>query len=256
MLPSRAGLAHVALLVAVNGCGTPRIAAGTAQRSLSLPATDRQAFAATGMRLGKEETRLAAIRKVGFRYGITDRLDYLAPLGMSYLLLDRERFQLAGSVWLGYMSFPSVDEFAVRPSLAITVRAAATPSTAILVTAHSSPYVSSAHVRFPFGVSSAFVWDATRWLSLALTGELASQLRTTGGFSPLTYRLGGFANDGYGPISNIVLHLHREIDVQLAVGWKHSQSPTSATWGSIGLDWHFGTADRSPPTRAEEANPK
>ncbi len=67
MLPSRAGLAQVSLLQAASGCGTPRIAAGTAQRSLSLPVTDRQAFAATGVRLGKDETRLAAVRKLGFR---------------------------------------------------------------------------------------------------------------------------------------------------------------------------------------------
>jgi len=247
-----------ALLLATTACTAGRWPTSHLDRPLSAPAGHHQAaYVATRVEVdGAEPGRLDSIAWGLYRYGVSDELDYLLPLGVGY------RFGPTGELALSALLAPFYTRRlvsgrvedprqpppqwrqvgpALGPRLAVAARVPLDPSLALLVHGDVlwSPFDAAAFSSVTSLGATALV-RLTSWADLGCRAAVSLAFLRDSDEPTLTWTVGGFAHDSYAPVPMLALHLTDTIDLQLAtsVSWLGARREPAVRWAA-GLDWHF-----------------
>lgn len=193
---------------------------------------------------------------INYRYGITDRLNYVLPLMLAYgwnLDFGLQLEGVAGLAGFGWVSdsqrTPSGDPrqpnalvrgIAYTPLLSGVAKFSLDDTKSVLGRIDLvSEFFSTRSTRYSARVGASFIYDFDEWWSLGLGGGAHITVFRDEGVTERTLRLGGGpASLGSTPL--LALHLVRSLDLTATTYLEYEMTNNILIVGALlGVDWYF-----------------
>jgi len=233
----------VAVTLALVGCGAGIYPSGLSARGLSLPVGEKQITGSAGPKWRRTtDTDVGVTGFVGYRFGLTDSIDYQFPVSMalSWRGGAAEAAISGGVIGFGVRGAGDQTQYLLPLALALAAKYHISAATALVGVGRGSRVQSlnGGSSSSGLGGNLALVADVAEVISL--TGGAGIEVSWEAGVSHRVLTFGGLGTDGYAAMPLVSIHVWDELDLMVAPGIGfHLDSDAIDYSLGVGIDWHF-----------------